>query len=111
MMTNYGEIPNETLSQYFKHLIGKTFKILPLFEEGSPTLTTYINSYQRELIGDCYLFRQLNADPKFMTLISTVEYLGNANYDHATCKSEVLKCTNILRDIHDRYFGGGINGK
>lgn len=106
MTTNYGDVPNEALSQYFNHLIGKTFKILPLFEENSPTLSSYIQSFQRELIGNSYLFRQLNADSNFITLISTIEYLANADYDHKICKSEVLKCTNILRDIHDRYFGG-----
>ena len=105
-MTNYGEVPNDILSQYFNQLIGKTFKILPLFEEKSPTLSSYIKSFQRELIGDSYLFEQLNADANFITLIATIEYLGNAEYDHKTCKSEVLKCTNIIHDIRDRYFGG-----
>lgn len=106
MITNYGEIPNKNLSQYFDYLIGKTYKILPLFEENSPTLTSYIKSYQRELIGDSFLFEQLNCEPKFITLLSTIEYLANGEYDHAICKSEVLKCTNIINDINDRYFRG-----
>lgn len=106
MITNYGDIPNENMSQYFNYLVGKTFKILPLFEENSPTLTAYIKSYQRELIGGKQLFKQLADEPKFITLLLTIEYLANGEYDHDTCKSEVLKCTNIINDINDKYFGG-----
>ena len=107
MNTLYGEIPNENISQYFDQLVGKKFKILQVFEENSPTLTLYIKSYQRELIGNSYLFRPLKNEPKFITLLTTVEYLANAQYDHETCKTEVLKCTNIIHDIRDRYFGNG----
>ncbi len=106
MMSVYGEIPNENLSQYFKYLVGKTFKILPLYEEDSSTLPSYLKSYQRELIGDSHLFKELRSEPKFVTLLATIEYLANAEYDHDVCKSEVLKCTNIINDINKKYFRG-----
>ena len=106
MLTIYGEVPNENLSQYFKYLVGKTFKILPLFEEESPTLPSYLKSYQRELIGDSKLFSELSEEPKFITLLATIEYLAHGDYDHDVCKSEVLKCTNIINDISRKYFRG-----
>lgn len=106
MNTVYGEIPNENLMQYFNQLVGKTFKILPLFEEHNPTLVSYIKSYQCELIGNTFLFDFLKNEPKFITLLTTIEYLASAEYNHETCKREVLKCTNIINDISKRYFGG-----
>lgn len=106
MNTVYGEIPNENLSQYFEQLIGKVFKILPLFEEHSPTLTSYIKSFQCELVGNCLLFEELKYEPKFITLLATMQYLAEAEYDHDTCKREVFKCTNLISDICDGYFGG-----
>lgn len=106
MNTVYGEIPNENLMQYFNQLVGKTFKILPLFEEHNPTLASYIKSYQCELIGNTFLFDFLKNEPKFITLLTTIEYLASAEYNHETCKREVLKCTNIINDISKRYFGG-----
>lgn len=107
MMTNYGNVPDRNMSQYFTFLVGKTFKILPLYEENSPTLSSYIKSYQRELIGDSYLFEVLNCEPKFITLLATIEFLATAKYDHDVCKAEVLKCTNIIHDIREKYFSGG----
>lgn len=105
-MSVYGEIPDKNLSQYFKSLVGKTFKILPLYEEDSSTLPSYLKSYQRELIGNSYLFTELSNEPKFITLLATIEYLASSNYNHDVCKSEVLKCTNIINDINNRYFRG-----
>ena len=106
MLTIYGEVPNENLSKYFKYLVGKTFKILPLFEEESPTLPSYLKSYQRELIGNSRLFTELSREPKFITLLATIEFLATCDYSHDVCKSEVLKCTNIINDINDKYFRG-----
>ena len=106
MITSYGDIPDKNLSQYFSYLIGKTFKILPLYEEESKTLRAYLKSYQRELIGNSNLLQDLETEPKFITLLSTIEYLANETYDHEVCKSEVLKCTNIIHDINKKYFGG-----
>lgn len=106
MTSVYGEIPNENLSQYFKYLVGKTFKILPLYEENSTTLPSYLKSYQRELIGDSQLFSELRNETKFITLLATIEFLVSGEYDHDVCKSEVLKCTNIINDINKKYFRG-----
>lgn len=106
MTSRYGNIPNENLSQYFKSLVGKTFKILPLYEEDSSTLPSYLKSYQRELIGDSKLFKELVDEPKFITLLATIEFLASGDYDHDVCKSEVLKCTNIINDINRKYFRG-----
>lgn len=106
MNTLYGDIPNKNISQYFKYLVGKVFKILPLYEEHSMTLTSYIRSFQRELIGSSILFKELENEPKFITLLNTVEYLSTCDYDHDVCKSEVLKCTHIINDINRKYFEG-----
>ena len=106
MKSVYGEIPNKNLSQYFNYLVGKTFKILPLYEEDSSTLPSYLKSYQRELIGNSKLFDELSGEPKFVTLLATIEYLASCDYDHNVCKSEVLKCTNIINDINRKYFRG-----
>ena len=48
----YGLIPEENFCKYFEFLISKTYKILPLKEENSSTLKSYLESYLRELIGN-----------------------------------------------------------
>ena len=48
----YGLLPKENFCKYFEFLINKTYKILPLKEEKSDTLKSYLESYLRELIGN-----------------------------------------------------------
>lgn len=103
----YGLIPKESFCRYFKFLISKTYKILPLKEEGSETLKSYLESYLRELIGNQKLVSVLVDEPKFITVLNTMEYLISEEYSVAVCKKEVFKCIHILEEINSKYFRDG----
>lgn len=107
----YGLIPEENFCNYFKFLINKTYKILPLKEEESDTLKSYLESYQRELIGNKDLISIMVNEPKFITLLNILQYLISEDYSVKVCKKEVFKCIHILEDINFKYFkGGGSDG-
>jgi len=101
------KIPKENLSKYFDHLIDKTYKILPLKEEGAETLTSYLESFLCELLGNKGLNICLCDDPKYITVINTIQYLITENYSIATCKKEVFKCIHILEDKKVKHFKAG----
>lgn len=103
----YGLIPKESFCNYFKFLINKTYKILPLKEENSETLKSYLESYLRELIGNQSLVSILVEEPRFITVLNTMQYLITEEYSAKTCKKEVFKCIRILEDINKKYFEGG----
>lgn len=108
----YGDIPKENFCRYFEMLINRTYKILPLKEEKSETLKSYLESYQRELIGNKELVSILVDEPRFITVLNTMEYLISEEYSIAICKKEVFKCIRILGDIKDTYFKvGDSNGQ
>lgn len=107
----YGLIPNENFCRYFKFLINKTYKILPLKEANADTLQSYLESYLRELIGNKELIKFLVNEPRFITVLNTMQYLISEEYTISVCKREVFKCIHILEEINDKYFSGGdING-
>lgn len=103
----YGLIPKESFCNYFRFLINKTYKILPLKEEGSETLNSYLESFLRELIGNRELVTVLIDEPRFITVLNTIQYLISEDYSIKTCKSEVFKCIHILEEINTQYFEGG----
>ncbi len=105
----YGLIPKESFCNYFKFLINKTYKILPLKEEGSTTLTLYLESYLRELIGNKELVSILVNEPKFITVLNTMQFLISNEYSLEVCKKEVFKCIHILDEINEKYFKDGVN--
>lgn len=108
----YGLIPKESFCNYFKFLVNKTYKILPLKEENSETLNLYLESLLRELIGNKELITILVDEPRFITVLNTLQYLISEEYSVAICKKEVFKCIGILKDINAKYFeeGGVYNG-
>ena len=100
----YGLLPKENFCKYFEFLINKTYKILPLKEENSDTLKSYLESYQRELIGNKELVSILVNEPNFITVLNTMQYLISESYSNKICKKEVFKCIHILKEINEKYF-------
>lgn len=100
----YGLIPKENFCNYFKFLINKTYKILPLKEENSKTLQSYLESYLRELIGNKELVSILVDEPKFISIMNILQFLISEEYSVKVCKKEVFKCIRILEEINKKYF-------
>jgi len=100
----YGKIPEENFNNYFQFLVGKTYKILPMKEENCDTLNSYLESYQRELIGNQQLFKKLIDEPMFITILNTIQYLISEDYSVDICKKEVFKCIHLFKKINKKYF-------
>lgn len=103
IQTKYYAIPNPYFANYFKFLIGKVWKILPMSEENNIYLKEYMEGLQRELIGNMNLVEDLKYDGYFITLLNKIEYLINEDYSHAICRKEVLESVSIIEKLHDKY--------
>lgn len=86
----------EDLNMYFKYLIGKFFKILPMKEQGCSTLDDYLKSFLNELLGNYELCKDLRNNPQYITLLNITSYLATQQYDSKVCKREVFKAIKIL---------------
>ena len=100
----YGQIPNELFNNYLKYLINKMFKVLPMKENEVKSLNEYLRSLQIELIGSTDLIGVLKNDPQFLSLMNTIQFFIDNEYDNKTCKREVFKCIHILEDLQKKYF-------
>ena len=100
----YGQIPNKLFNNYLKYLINKMFKVLPMKEHEVKSLNEYLRSLQIELIGSTELISVLKNDPQFLSLMNTIQFFIDNNYDNKTCKREVFKCIHILENLQKKYF-------
>ncbi|POO87874.1 hypothetical protein [Clostridium sp. 3-3] len=100
----YGLLPTESFEKYFDYLINKTYKILPMKEENSATLKSYLEGFQRELVGNKYLVEVLVNEPRFITVLNIIQYLIAEDYSKIICKKEVFRCIKILEEIQSKYF-------
>ena len=103
IQTKYYAIPNAYFGNYFKFLIGRVWKILPMSEEDSAHLKEYMESLQRELIGNMNLVEDLKYDGYFITLLNKIEYLISEEYSHEICRKEVFECISIIEKISNKY--------
>lgn len=106
MIDTVREVPmNEAvLSNYLRNLVNLFFKILPIRESEEPSLCSYMESLQIELIGCSELIPAIHEDHMYMSLISILQYL----IDHPDCavsvyKREVFKAISICNKLKARY--------
>jgi hypothetical protein len=101
---HYAELDEKAFQNYFRYMIGKIYKILPMKEEGCKTLTSYLESLRVEMIGSYGLYRQLIEEPQFMSALNIVEYLIDNEYDTTICKREVFKAIRCIENVNKKYF-------
>lgn len=102
---DYAELDEKTFHNYFKYMIGKIYKILPMSEEGCTTLVSYLESLKVEMLGSYTLYRQLMEEPQFMTALNIVEYLiNNSDCGHDVYKREVFKAIRCIESVNNKYF-------
>lgn len=107
MKFKYGHLSDDLIELYLNNLVGRVYKILPMKEEDSLTLNTYISSLAHELTGFYLAVEKGKQDEYMLRVLLTLENL--IDNDNTTSqdiyKREVFKCINLIKKIQQR--GGG----
>lgn len=96
--TIYDYISDEAYKNYMKLLINKIYKILPLKEEYSPTVSAYIESLLMEMTGNSKLIPALQNSGRYIAVINTIEALKECE-DVRVCRREVFKCISDIEKL------------
>ena len=93
-------ISSEVVQNYFKSLVNRFFKIIPIKEENCNSLTTYMKSLQKELIGCKNLINFLNNDALFLSLISILQFfIDNPDCEVGEIRREVFHAISICNKL------------
>ena len=103
MKINYQMIPSEHFSNYYGFLIGRVFKILPMKEANNLDLGKYLESLQREVIGNMSLVNDLKYDGYFIALLNKIQFLISQEYDNVVCKTTVFECIDLVKKVQKEY--------
>ncbi len=96
---------NKAIANYFNSLLGRVFKILPLYEnlESRKYLFKYIQSLLYEFEGLPDYMNNIKASTDFIIIYSTLEEISNESlFDDDNSdfiKSEIFKCINLIKRI------------
>lgn len=103
-LTNGAEINSAVIYNYFRTLVNLFFKILPMRESEQASLTTYMHSLQCELCGCADLIDAINNDPRYLTLLSILEYLiRHPDCDFFVVRREVFRAISICNKLQAKY--------
>ena len=99
--TNAGiPVTEELVRNFFKSLVNRFFKILPMREQNEDSLVTYMNGLQLELLGAQGLLGELRNDTAYITLLSILQYMiDSPNVDVPIVKREVFNCISLCNKL------------
>lgn len=97
------EVPEELFQNYMKTIINQFYKILPLKEENVPTLNTYIESFQGELLSCKKLVLKLENDSMYFRLLLVLQFLLENDCELEVVKREVFKAINLCKKLTVKY--------
>jgi len=101
--TNGYNVPAEMVDNYLSKLVDQFFKILPIKEEGEPSLNEFMRSLQAELLGFKGLMAEIGNDSMYLTLLSILQYLIENDCDVPVVKREVFKAISICKKLRNKY--------
>lgn len=104
METKYGNLPDEMLLAYVNGMISKSYKMLPMKQDGVESLPKYIDSTLRELIGQHELVFELKDSSEFLSIIGVMESLLNQD-DFSKFRSDIFKIINLIERLKSSLGG------
>lgn len=107
-MTKYGmDFSRKMKKSRVDELINQFYKILPMKENNSATLSQYIGSLLRELLGMKELMLEWQDDGQYITLCGILQFfLDHPDVTTETVRSDVFKAINIIKRLQKKYSAG-----
>lgn len=97
-------IDSELLNNYFTALVNRFFKILPIREQESESLSVYIDSLQKELLGCKSLLNVIDNDPMYLTLLSILQHFSdNPQCPTKEVRREVFRAISVCNKLQKKY--------
>ena len=103
MMTQSVRLSSEMIAKYMSNLTNRFYKILPIRENEPETLKDYIGSLLLEMIGCQSFIAALDNDDRYLTLLSTLEYMKGHNMEIRDVRREVFRCIGVIKKLQEKY--------
>lgn len=109
MKIDFQQLPEGGVEAYLDLMIGKLYKILPLYEDSVTDARRYTNNYLRELIGFSSLGEipgHICEDADFFSILCVLRHIGCRRCSLDEVKSDVFKAISLCKALKKRHFGG-----
>ena len=98
-MNTYYE-PKKSKKVYLESLVGKVYKILPLYQECNDGLMKYIENLHNEMVGATHDFKDLGESNSYIKVVNDLAYYSQNEFkNQATCRTVILGDTNLIKRL------------
>lgn len=98
-------INREMARNYFRSLVNRFFKILPIWEGGDGSVSLYMDALRSELLGCESIVLAIRNDGEYLSLISILQDLiDHPEYEHDKVRRSVFSSISICNKLIARYF-------
>lgn len=95
-MNNNLEFTNKEKIIYLSRLIGKVFKVIPLYETNNLLPLDYVDDLIRDIYSANDLFNGI-----LIEILVKINSIKIKNVNHKTVRKIILECTNIINKMID----------
>lgn len=108
IMTVCGDmISKKYLGNYVSSLVNCFYKILPMREDGEPSLQLYMEGLRRELIGCGGLIPALGEESMYITLLCILQsFIDHPDMAVADVKRDVFRAITICKNLSGKILRG-----
>lgn len=101
------KLDGKPLGSYFRSLVDRFFKILPMREDEEETLPVYLRSLQVELYGFQSMVPALSTNPKMISLLALLQFfIDNPDAPVEEVKREVFQSIDLCKKLSAEAKGG-----
>jgi len=102
-------VTSELLHNYFTTLVNRFFKILPMREAEDASLSLYMQSLQKELLGCKEFIPELCNDAVYLSLLGSLQYLiDNPECTVREVRREVFNAISLCNKLRAVYTERGL---
>lgn len=87
------------IQKYINSLYGKTYKILPIYEEKPEDIKIYAHGLAVEMLGATSTFPALQEEKYYIDIINIINFFANNDCDHFTCRKQIFRCRDLLNKL------------
>lgn len=100
-------ISEEYIGNYVSSLVNCFYKILPMREDGEPSLQLYMEGLRREMIGFGGLIPDLCGEPMYITLLCILQsFIDHPDTAIADVRRDVFRAITICKNLSGKILQG-----
>ena len=109
METSVGlPLDEKAVGVYLKNWVAKFFKVIPIRESNDPSLTVYLQSLQREILGCEAMLPVMRQDAQFLSLVCRLQYLiDTPEMPFLELRRDIFTCISICNKLRAKYGYSG----